>query len=1250
VNVTWDFTNLASILDATLWTEVESASSQWRRDWAFTRYDVVAHSQGGVLARMLCAANRQYSTDPFVSDENAYRGRFRRVITIGSPHNGSVLAYYSRRVFSTGPFLGGTFYWAINGYLQWSGLLQAKFDPFGEQIQAINRVGLDPRARFRMIRASIDVGGNSCPSAYLFEGLCFTDPVTFRKRAYDLLPCGSDGVVDLGSQGAGAGTMVTTLTNKGIAHADSRLLDVFSLFGVEPGATETKDGSVGGSVIDLLDGPSTNFDSFHLPRSLGLTDQLAIDALIPDSLIMDLIASSISPKDLDYRYEISPAIANTLQGEVAWSVEVHGPGGVTTEGINLTHPGGDNRRVSVRVADSVVGDVVLFASACGPEGELIVGKPVLVISRSPEGGMIGIELAPREVYAVAGEPTQMEVWGLYTNGIRSKIYIGADSGAVYSSSDPAALDVTTNGWVTLKGAAPASVMVAYGGFTTQAVVRAFVPPTILSQPQDQFVALGSNAVFQVLADGSPAVGFQWTFNGQRLPEATNAVLVLNAVTTNAFGRYSVIVSNAFSSAESAPAALMPLGKPVITSMPEGKRAWPGEDAAFGVAVSGQPPLVYQWQKDGVYIPMATNSALTLSNIGPAQIGYYRVIVSNAFGAVTGAPVRLSMNGLCLLHRYSFSETSGSVVHDLVGSAHGTLVNPAGATWKSGRLALGGGAHVALPSGTISALNDGTFEAWVTRSSGGPFLPWLFGFGGGTNDSPYYTPSCTNYLALKLGDLIRFAARTIPESPDSPEGPVIDAPVGFPVGISTHVAVTYDSTLGWAKLYVNGVLVGSGLGFMPLLSLPDVNNRLGGSPDDFWSNDFVGDLDEVRLYEGALSEAQIAASYSSGPNQGLPLITASFTAGPTLGRAPLPVVFSNLTTDATSYLWNFGDGKTSTDPKPANTYSNAGVYSIKLTAWNPTGTNALTRTNYILVYGAGDAPIALSGFNRDVVVEASASGGSTLPYTAAFDVLNNMAFFEAGLNTINWNGGNQTVEGLPVGGAFISILDHASLFQLPPYTSSNVLFLSYASPSGTLTLSNAAAYRSLSVLATSANGGGTGTFVIHFADGTSSAPVNYSAPDWFNNSGTALTHFGRIYGGNYGVFHTQNPADNNPNLYQTKVNLAARGLDAKPIRSLTFNITSGAGTSSSTDTGIFALSGTPSILPAPSLSISQSTSALNLTWTSIPGQNYQVQCKTNLAELNWSSLGSLISATESVTRASISVGTDRQRFYRVVALP
>ncbi len=75
--------------------------------------------------------------------------------------------------------------------------------------------------------------------------------------------------------------------------------------------------------------------------------------------------------------------------------------------------------------------------------------------------------------------------------------------------------------------------------------------------------------------------------------------------------------------------------------------------------------------------------------------------------------------------------------------------------------------------------------------------------------------------------------------------------------------------------------------------------------------------------------------------------ATFTASDTVGCPPLNVQFTNFSTGSTSYLWNFGDGTTSTVASPSHTYSELGSYDVTLIA---TGTNGCIDTlvmhNYI----------------------------------------------------------------------------------------------------------------------------------------------------------------------------------------------------------------------------------------------------------------------------------------------------------------
>lgn len=61
------------------------------------------------------------------------------------------------------------------------------------------------------------------------------------------------------------------------------------------------------------------------------------------------------------------------------------------------------------------------------------------------------------------------------------------------------------------------------------------------------------------------------------------------------------------------------------------------------------------------------------------------------------------------------------------------------------------------------------------------------------------------------------------------------------------------------------------------------------------------------------------------------VTALFTASPPEGPAPLEVVFTNASTGATNYNWNYGNGQGDVSTNGAATYTQAGQYLVTLTA-------------------------------------------------------------------------------------------------------------------------------------------------------------------------------------------------------------------------------------------------------------------------------------------------------------------------------
>jgi len=76
-----------------------------------------------------------------------------------------------------------------------------------------------------------------------------------------------------------------------------------------------------------------------------------------------------------------------------------------------------------------------------------------------------------------------------------------------------------------------------------------------------------------------------------------------------------------------------------------------------------------------------------------------------------------------------------------------------------------------------------------------------------------------------------------------------------------------------------------------------------------------------------------------------------------------VIFRNFSAGATSWFWDLGDGTTSTVNEPRHAYSATGPYTVKLAVSNSTGSDSMTRVDFVNVY---DPVIADFTFTVDLL--------------------------------------------------------------------------------------------------------------------------------------------------------------------------------------------------------------------------------------------------------------------------------------------
>jgi beta propeller repeat protein len=111
---------------------------------------------------------------------------------------------------------------------------------------------------------------------------------------------------------------------------------------------------------------------------------------------------------------------------------------------------------------------------------------------------------------------------------------------------------------------------------------------------------------------------------------------------------------------------------------------------------------------------------------------------------------------------------------------------------------------------------------------------------------------------------------------------------------------------------------------------------------------------LTISEGGNNSTKVLQIRAFGPP------AAGFSAVPLNGTAPLTVTFTDTSAgEPSSWLWDFGDGATSTDRHPSHTYTAAGNYTVNLTSGNVAGSSTTVKTGYIIVRPAPATPTPTS---------------------------------------------------------------------------------------------------------------------------------------------------------------------------------------------------------------------------------------------------------------------------------------------------
>ncbi len=232
-------------------------------------------------------------------------------------------------------------------------------------------------------------------------------------------------------------------------------------------------------------------------------------------------------------------------------------------------------------------------------------------------------------------------------------------------------------------------------------------------------------------------------------------------------------------------------------------------------------------------------------------------------------IDLPVKPVAPVHSYTFED---GTANDSVGSAHGTLVGDAAVV--DGQLVLDGDGDWMDMPGDVIAMNtfeELTIEIMFTSVAGGNTgFHMVTAFGEeGTGDNPGFGYKYICITPARGDNVSRGMIQTVSmdNDPWSEETGVSDV-IEHDDGLPHHMVCTVDDTE--LAFYIDGVLIGTAALDPPGNSIAGLGTdvaRIGKGVygvDPLWA----GSVEELNIYDRALSLAEVQARYAAGPFKGL----------------------------------------------------------------------------------------------------------------------------------------------------------------------------------------------------------------------------------------------------------------------------------------------------------------------------------------------------------------------------------------------
>ncbi len=472
-------------------------------------------------------------------------------------------------------------------------------------------------------------------------------------------------------------------------------------------------------------------------------------------------------------------------------------------------------------------------------------------------------------------------------------------------------------------------------------------PVITQAPQAPSPAfLGSSATFSVWADGSPTLAYQWYSNNVAVAGQTGTNFSLTGLTAAANGTYSVVVTNAYGAVTSSVVLVVTPSLPPTVLVPAEETRWLGFPLNFAPASLPNQQLSFQWFTNGSPVSGATSSFYTAPAVA-GSAGSYTLVISNSFGAATSSVATLTVlpppagyaSNILADHPLSYfrlDETNSTVAYDYAGGNNGNYYGSGLLFGQPGYSLIDADFAVTFPGvannyvGDIGAsaidfhgmTAEFTIEAWANGGPGQTDGAAVVVKGEGNNGG-----IANEQFALAVsGGNYRFFVR------DPSSGHTIseaDATTG-PDGAWHHLVGVCDGSASSLTLYIDGAVAGTA--GTPALGIVDSSapvsigaERSGVLPPYDWP--YNGTIDEVAIYNVALTAAQVEAHYAAAYGSNLaPFVTLQPVPATNYINLPVSLSVAAAGTVPLTYQWN----KVGSGPIAGQTGATLSIPNLALT--------------------------------------------------------------------------------------------------------------------------------------------------------------------------------------------------------------------------------------------------------------------------------------------------------------------------------